>query len=123
RARPSIRPCGGQCVETAHRRDDPPADRDLLALEAVRVSEPIPALVVRPHHFDHRERERDRREDLSADRDVTLNAEELLRGQLPGLLKMWSGMPSFPMSCTSAPVATASSSGPLTPAAFASAVA
>ena len=41
----------------------------------------------------------------------------------PGLLRIWSGMPSLPMSCTRAPVATASSSGPLTPAAFASAVA
>ena len=85
RQRPPVRPVGGEGVERIDEADDPSADRDRLAPQAIGIPQPVPALVVRPHDVDHRERERDRGEDLRPDGHVRLDAPELFRGQLARL--------------------------------------
>ena len=78
--------------------DDPAADRDLRAGEAVRIALAVPALVLVADDPRHVAQTRDRAQDALADRGVLAHDLPLAIGQGPGLCRISSGTPTLPMS-------------------------
>ena len=78
---PVVRPVGGEGVEVVDHREDARAERDLVALEPLRVALAVPALVVAQNERRHRVRERHRADDLGADLGVDADLLELLLRQ------------------------------------------
>ena len=70
-----------QRIEVVDHREDPRPERNLLALEAVRIPLAVPTLVVRQYERRHRVREGDGADDLRANLRVDLHLQELLLGE------------------------------------------
>ena len=83
----AIRAIGGQRVVAIDHRQDAGANRNLDALQSVRIAGAIPVLMMRANDRHHRIREVDRRQDVGADIDVQLHRLEFGRRQLAGLVE------------------------------------
>ena len=68
-------------VEVVHDRQDAGAERDVIALQPLRIALAIPSLVVAEDERRHRVRERHRADDLGADLRVNANLLELFLGE------------------------------------------
>ena len=77
----AIRAIAREGVVVVDDADDPRAERDVLADQAVGIAGAVPALVVRADQRDDRIRERHVRDDLGADARMRLDAGELLGGE------------------------------------------
>ena len=76
-----VRPRRLQRAVAVGDRQDARADRDVLAAQAGRIAEAVPALVVREHQLADRRAERHVAQDLGADARMDLDALELLGRQ------------------------------------------
>ena len=101
-----VRTLRHQRVEVVDDREDPRAERNLVALEPGRIALAVPALVVAEDQRRHRIRKRHAADDLGADLRVNPDLLEFLLRQRPGFDRMCSGTASLPMSCSSAAVFT-----------------
>ena len=80
-----VRAVRGERVEVVDHRQDARAERNLLALQALRIALAVPALVVAEDQRRHRIRERHGADDLGADLRVHANLLELFLRQRAGL--------------------------------------
>ena len=78
----TVRPIGRQRVEAVHHLQNPGANRNLLAGKAVRITCAVPVLMVMPDDRHDGIREFDHRQDVGADRRMTLHHLELGRREL-----------------------------------------
>ena len=79
--RPVIGTVGGERVEVVDHREDARAERDLVALQPLRIALAVPAFVVAEDERRHRVGERHRADDLGADLRVDADLLELLLGE------------------------------------------
>ena len=91
RQRLAVGAVGGHRVQGVAGVDDARLDRNLLALEAVRVARAIPSLVLGPNDGAQRGEERHGGEDAFADHRVLAHDGKFLRRQRPGLLQDVAG--------------------------------
>src|SRR4051794_12482100 len=84
---PAVGAVGHHRVVGVAGEDDAGPDRDLLALQAVRVAAAVEALVLAADDASHRAEARDRSQDALADDRVGLHDLELVVGQLGGLVE------------------------------------
>ena len=81
RHRPVIRPIRGHRIEMVDDRQDPRAERNLVAAQTERIAFAVPALVVTQNQRRDRIGERHRADDLGADLRVNADLLELFRRQ------------------------------------------
>ncbi len=84
RQRPPVLAVRSERVQAIHRRQNARANRNAVALQPVRISSAIPALVMRPHDGSHRVGKAHALQNFGAHHRVDLHLLELFAGQLSG---------------------------------------